>query len=179
MSKKQLTAKQLKFIEVYLETDNKSEAYRVAYPNSKNYKEETIWNAAYKTYNLSHVKARIDQIKEEAQNKMRQKYEVTHDRLTREYSRLAFLDFRIFFDDAGQIIPLHEMSDDAAASLAGIESIMVGAGDMVDYIKKIKTYDKIKALGDLAKHLGFFKEDNEQGLPEVVLHDPQNPDGKA
>jgi hypothetical protein len=39
-------------------------------------------------------------------------------------------------------------------------------------VKNIKTYDKLKALGDLGKHLGFFKEDNnQQSLPVVILHD--------
>jgi hypothetical protein len=51
--------------------------------------------------------------------------------------------------------------------------VAVRGGNQVDYIKKIKTYDKLKALGDLAKHLGVFKEYNDQkGLNVVILHDP-------
>lgn len=82
-------------------------------------------------------------------------------------------DFRIFFDKKGNLIPVHDLSDDAAAALAGLETMMVGSGDQVDYVKKIKTYDKLKALADLGRHLGFFKEDNDQhSLPVVIVHDP-------
>lgn len=77
--------------------------------------------------------------------------------MTKEYARISFLDFSIFFDDQGQLLSIQEMSTDAKASLAGLETVMAGAGDQVDYIKKIKTYDKLKALRDLAKHLGFLK----------------------
>jgi len=56
---------------------------------------------------------------------------------------------------------------------------MVGSGNQVDYVKKIKTYDKLKALGDLGKHLGFFKEDNsQQNLPVVITHDPGRVEGE-
>ena len=56
---------------------------------------------------------------------------------------------------------------------------MVGSGDQVEYLKKIKTHDKLKALRDLAKHLGFFKEyNNQQSLPMVIVHDTGREEGK-
>jgi hypothetical protein len=68
---------------------------------------------------------------------------------------------------------LVRISDDSAAALAGIETRIVGSGDRIEYVKKIRTYDKLKALGDLGKHLGFFKEDNsQQNLPVFITHDP-------
>lgn len=65
-------------------------------------------------------------------------------------------------------LPVDKLSDDAAAVLAGLETVMVGAGDGVDSIKKIKTYDKLKALDALSKHLGFFQEHNSQKHPDFV-----------
>jgi len=51
--------------------------------------------------------------------------------------------------------------------------------DRLDSVKKIKSYNKLKALGDLGKHLGFFKEDNsQQSLPVVILHDPCQEEGE-
>ncbi len=91
------------------------------------------------------------------------------DNLERAQGLIGF-SFGLHFDNQGQLLPIKEMSADAKASLAGLETVMVGTGDQVDYIKKIKTYDKLKALGDLAKHLGFFKEDNEQGKEKVVIY---------
>ncbi len=74
---------------------------------------------------------------------------------------------------------LVRISDDSAAALAGLETIMVGSGDQVEYLKKIRTHDKLKALRDLGKHLGFFKEDNnQQNLPVVIVHDPGGEEGE-
>jgi hypothetical protein len=36
-------------------------------------------------------------------------------------------------------IPTSEMSADAKASLAGLETVMVGGGNQVDYIKQIES----------------------------------------
>ncbi len=170
MAKRGLTVKQELFVQEYLEHGNASQAYRVAYPTSKKWKDSSVWRQAKYTIDLPNVLARVNSIKEAAARKIAKKYEVTQERLTKEYARIAFLDFSIFFDNQGQLIPIQEMSADAKASLAGLETVIVGGGDQVDYIKKIKTYDKLKALGDLAKHLGFFKEDNEQGKEKVVIY---------
>ena len=89
---------------------------------------------------------------------------------------MAFLDFGIFFDDNGRLLPVNKMSKDALAALAALEVVSNREGDLV---KKIRVHNKLKALNDLAKHLGFFKEDNKQGRPTVILHDPSNPDGDA
>jgi hypothetical protein len=104
------------------------------------------------------ISLRIQSIKEAAARKIAKKYEITLERLTKEYARIAFLDFSIFFDDDGRLLSIQEMSADAKASLAGLETVMVGTGDQVDYIKKIKTYDKLKALGDLATNTLVFSK---------------------
>ena len=109
---------------------------------------------------------------------MAKRAQIDQDMLTEEYARIAFLDYRLFFDDQGQLIPVSELNDDAAAALAGLETVMVGSRGQVDYVKKIKTYDKMKALGDLGKYLEFFKEDNsQQSLPVVITHDPGRDEG--
>ncbi len=171
MASKHLTPKQEKFVQEYLLSGNATEAYRKAYATGK-MKPTTINRNAKANLDNNKISTRIRKLREA----MAERSQIDQDRLIREYARLAFLDFGIFFNKDGQLLPVHKMSGDARAALAGIDAIMVGTGDDVNYIKKIKTYDKLKALGDLAKHLGFFKEDNEQGLPTVILHDPSNPD---
>ncbi len=127
------------------------------------------------------IAASINAIKEEIQKKIARKYEVTFERLTKEYARVSFLDMRIFFKSDGELIPIHELSSDAAAALAGFEIVTTGAEGGIEYVKKIKTYDKLKALGDLGKHLGFFKEDNDQKkISSIVINrniiDPKEDD---
>ncbi len=163
-----LTPKQQKFVQEYIITGSASKAYKLAY-NTSNMKPTTINRKAKECLDHGKITARIKQIR----SAMAKRAEIDQDRLTVEYARIAFLDYRIFFDDQGQLIPVSELNDDAAAALAGFETVMTGSGDQVDYVKKIKTYDKLKALGDLGKHLGFFKEDNnQQNLPVVIVHDP-------
>ena len=132
-------------------------------------KPTTINRKAKECLDHGKISATITQLR----SAMAKRAEIDQDMLTEEYARIAFLDFRIFFDDLGQLIPVSELSDDAAAALAGLETVITGSGDQVEYLKKIRTHDKLKALRDLAKHLGFFKEDNSQhNLPVVIVHDP-------
>ena len=43
-----------------------------------------------------------------------------------------------------------------------------GNGEDTQIIKKIRTYDKLKALDALARHLGFFERDNKQNNPDFI-----------
>jgi phage terminase small subunit len=169
MASKHLTPKQEKFVQEYLVSGNATEAYKKAYPVTKNWKSTSIGQQGDKSLKNPKISSKIRELR----HAMAKRAEIDQDRLTKEYARIAFLDFSIFFDNQGQLLPVQEMSADAKASLAGLETVTVGGGDQVDYIKKIKTYDKLKALGDLGKHLGFFKEyTNQKGLNVVILHDP-------
>ncbi len=174
MTSKKLTPKQEKFVQEYLLSGNATEAYRKAYATGK-MKPTTINRNAKANLDNNKISTRIMQLRAA----MAKRAEIDQDRLTQEYARIAFADFRQYFDEDGNIIPIKDLSDDAAAVLAGVDVQMVGIGDDTSHDKKFKTWNKLKALNDLAKHLGFFKEDNEQGLPSVVLHDPANPDGNA
>ncbi len=156
-SLKQLPPKQQRFVLEYLVDLTATQAALRA-GSAKN----TAEKQASRLLGIVGIQTAISQEQAEVAKKLK----ITAERVAQEYSVVAFLDFRIFFDKKGNLVPVQELSDDAAAALAGLETVMVGTGDEVSYIKKIKTYDKLKALGDLGKHLGFFKENNEQKKPE-------------
>lgn len=162
MKEKRLTEKQERFVQEYILCGNATAAYRSAYPVTKNWKSTSVGQQGNKSLKIPKIASRIKQLRSD----MAKRAQIDQDRLTQEYARIAFLDFRIFFED-GKLIPIDKLSDDAAAVLASMETVMVGTGDNVSYIKKIKTYDKLKALADLGKHLGFFKEDNDQKKSEL------------
>lgn len=89
--------------------------------------------------------------------------QLTVERVQEEIARLAFADPRKFFDDAGNLKPIHELDDDAAATLASIENeeLFEGAGkdrERIGTLKKVKTWDKGRALELAAKHLGMVRE---------------------
>jgi phage terminase small subunit len=74
----------------------------------------------------------------------------------RELARVAFADLRSIYRPDGSLMSVSELSDDAAASVAGVESTEVGDG--TGYIRKLKRWDKVKALELLGKHLGMYTD---------------------
>ena len=55
-----------KFCKVWHETGNKSEAYRQSHPNSAKWKDDTIHNKAYVLSKRGEVKARLEQLEDDA-----------------------------------------------------------------------------------------------------------------
>ena len=82
---------------------------------------------------------------------------------------------------------LSELDDDTAAALSGIETLeeFEGAGGdrcLVGHTKKVRSWDKGRALELLGKHLGMFvdraKVEHEGGLDiRVSYDDPDAGDG--
>jgi len=93
------------------------------------------------------------------------KLEVTAEQVLRETSRLAFSDHRKLFNKDGSLKPLHELDDDTAAALAGVESVTRAArgGEPASQLHKVKLGDKQAALTLLGRHLRLFTEKPETG----------------
>jgi phage terminase small subunit len=82
-------------------------------------------------------------------------------RVLEEYRRLAFIDLRSFFDAAGNLKPMSELTAEHGSALAGLEVIIKNAeaGDGVtDRVHKFKVWDKTRALESLAKHFGLLSD---------------------
>jgi phage terminase small subunit len=80
-----------------------------------------------------------------------------------EIARIAFQDARKYFDENGNLIPVQLLDDDAAAALAGMDidelfEYVDGVKMKIGLTKKIKRYDKNKALEMLAKHFKLYGE---------------------
>ncbi len=93
--------------------------------------------------------------------------ELTKDRVALEIARLAFFDPRKMFDANGQPRGLHDLDDDTAACIAGVEVLeqFEGRGEdrvFVGELKKYKIADKNAALEKAAKIVGSYEEDNTQ-----------------
>ena len=86
MTEIKLTPKQEKFCLVYMETGNASEAYRQSY-NVENMKSETINRNAFAQLENSKIATRIEQIRQEHQ----QRHNVTIDSLTDELDQIKDL----------------------------------------------------------------------------------------
>lgn len=87
--------------------------------------------------------------------------DITAERVLQEIARLAFSDVSRLFDAAGNLKPLHTLSPEDSACIAGLEVIIKNAeaGDgHTDKVHKIKVWDKSKNLEMLAKHFALLTE---------------------
>jgi phage terminase small subunit len=93
--------------------------------------------------------------------------QITVARVLQELGRLGFSDLRRAFDENGNLKPPSQWDDEFAASIASIEVVtktLPGRDDesaRVEYVHKIKVWDKNSALDKIAKHLGMLVERHE------------------
>jgi len=134
---------------------------------------ETITNETYKLQQLPDITARIQELEELAR-----KREVTADRAIVEMAKIAFNDIAKPSTKTANLKPIHELDDDTAAAIAGIEvdELSEGRGEDREHIGrtlKIEIADKKVALDSLFKHLGLFTDKLEltgkDGKPIEIL----------
>ena len=150
-NKKGLTPKQERFIQEYLIDLNATQAAIRAGYSQKTAHPMGAENLRKPTIAAAITKAQLERAK---------RTEITQDRVLEEYAKLAFLNPKHFYDDKGQLIPIHELPDEVAAALTGMDITTAynKENETFDTIKKIKYSDKKGALDSLAKHLGMFIE---------------------
>jgi phage terminase small subunit len=87
------------------------------------------------------------------------KIDITADMVLQEIAKLAFLDPRKLFTGDGQLIPITQLDDHTAASIAGLEiTEMYEDHEAVGRLKKIKIADKARSLEMLGRYLKLFTE---------------------
>lgn len=148
-----LTDKQQRFVEEYLVDLNATKAaIRAGY--SKKTAEQYGHQLLKKTSVAEAVAA--------GRAKLSARVQITQERVIDELAKIGFSDIRKMFTPGGNLLPIHDLDDDAAACLSSIEVVTrkaPGGEDVeVEHVAKIKVWDKRAALVDIGKHLGMFKE---------------------
>lgn len=92
-----------------------------------------------------------------------QRVQVDADFVLRELLAIARLDLAEVYDEAGNLKPIHDMPPHARKAIAGIEAVEEWSGkgkdrSFVGYTKKLKLWDKTKALEMLGRHLALFTD---------------------
>ena len=159
-----LTPKQLTFIDEYMVDMNATQAARRAGYSAK---------TAHRTGAENLQKPAI---KNEIQRRMDERGErtgITADRVLQEAGRLGLFDARRLFESDGTPKPIHELDDDTAAAIAGVEVVTIGNSDVgVGQVIKYRIADKNSALEKLFKHHGLYERDNSQsaaGLADAIV----------
>jgi len=169
-----LTPKQAAFVREYLIDLNATQAAIRAGYSAK---------TAYRTGADNLTKPQIADAIQQGVNKRAQRTEITADRVVQELARIAFGDPRRLFDANGNVKPVTELDDDAAAMLGGLEVVTKlppGEDCEPEYIHKFKMWDKGAALDKLMKHLGAYAPEKREwsgeggGPIQITVKPPKN-----
>lgn len=118
------------------------------------YSKRTATSIASKLLTKPHIIERIEILNKRTIDKL----ELTRDKVTREIAKIGFSNIKDFVDDDGNVKPIGDLADDHAAVISSIDvdSIFDKRGIARGTVKKMKLYDKMKALTTLDN---MFKED--------------------
>lgn len=101
----------------------------------------------------------------ELQQTVADKAGVTALGLLTELRRVAYADMRAIFDADGKLLPIKDLPDDVAASLASVEVERRTEGHGEDaevyHVHKVKRWDKLRAVEMLMKHLNLLADRTE------------------
>jgi phage terminase small subunit len=175
-SPRPLTGKQQRFIDEYLIDLNSTQAARRA-----GYSPKTAAKIGSENLQKPDVQREIARRKQETAGVAG----VTRERVLAELAAIAFSDVRELYDESGRLRPIKDLDAQVAASIAGIEveeTWEEGAKDkppLYTTTRKIKRWDKNKALEMLGKHLGLWIErdppkDFGPGLTVIIQSGPNN-----
>lgn len=167
-AKKKLTAKQAAFIEEYLVDLNATQAaIRAGYKPKR----------AYSTGQENLSKPVIAEALAAAQQARSERTAINADRVVLELARLAQSDVRRLFTSDGHLLRVIDLDDDTAAAVSSVEVVSRQAGTRenpeIEYVHKIKLWDKNSALQTLAKHVGLNGSDPQQ-TTIVTIYMPDN-----
>ena len=145
-----LTPKQQLFVQEYVADLNATQAAIRA-----GYSKKTA-------YSIGHENLSKPEIQEAIAEYTKSKCEtvgINIEEVLREYRRIAFLDIRKAFDENGHLLPIHEMPEDVARAIAGVDVTSLNSEDnQLTITSKIKLIDKRGALQDLGKYLKMFAD---------------------
>jgi len=134
---------------------SQSEAYRRAYPSALRWTDASVWQVASRLAADVRVASRVAELKEATGRAS----EVKLQHIAAELARLAFFDVRRLVNADGTPKNLHEIDEDTARAIAGIDVVSVGNAELgVGQVLKFKLADKGANLERLAKLLGMFVE---------------------
>ena len=161
-----LTVKQQEFIDLYRGDPecrgNATACYASMHPKASR---RTCEVEGHKLLRNPEISAYLERKRREAE----QRADVSQADVLRELARLGFSRISGVFDDHGGLKSPDRLSADVEASISSIEVVtrLGGTKDEdgnreVEYVNKIRLWDKNSALDKLARHLGMYDADNRQ-----------------
>ena len=171
MTNPQLSRKQQRFVSEYLKDSNATRAAMRA-----GYSKKAANMQGHRMLTHPGIKAAID----EKFQALQEKTEISAQKILAELWRVASIDIRQAYSPNGSLKPIHEMPEDIARAIAGVDvdELFEGVGrdrENVGLTKKIRFWDKVRALELLGKHLKLFDDVAQAShVPMVINIVPAN-----
>lgn len=167
--KTKLTAKQEMFCQAFIQTGNKSEAYRMSY-NCSRMKNESIHRKAVELFENGNITARVEQLQKE----VAERNKVTVDELVMALAGMVRFDIAELYDQDGNLKPIHQIPINARLMVTEVETFeeYANAGGErvpIGQTRKVKVVRKLDAIEKLMKHLGGYQKDNAQKSSVFVM----------
>ena len=158
----ELTEKQERFCQAYIEFGNKSEAYRIAY-DADAMNSNSVAVAAQEVFRNPNVSLRIEQLQSEA----RERNKVKIDDVLGYLADMIKFDIAEIYDENGRLKSIHEIPKphrEMIASVKVYEEFMNVAGqrECIGEVKEIKLLNKLDVIEKFMKHFGGYEKDNQQ-----------------
>lgn len=152
-----LTPQQNTFAQQVASGKTYTESYRIAYPKSVKWKDETVWEASSRLMANSNVLARVTELRE----KTAKRNEVTLDEVLAEMALWLKFNIKSAFNEDGSMKSLHDMTNEETSSIASFECVELfdGSGDKkvhIGYLKKVRLIDKRAVAEMWLKKYGAF-----------------------
>lgn len=153
-----LTDKQKRFCEEYLIDLNATQA-----AIRSGYSEKTAHSIGAE--NL--IKPEIQTYISELQKSKSDELNINQNMVLKELMKVAFGDVKNYFDERGRLIDINELENEVSGSIKSVtvqqeKLISDGRTTIESSIKKIESYDKLKALEIINKMLGFYVAEKHQ-----------------
>lgn len=162
----ELTEKQKRFCEEYLVDLNATQAAIRA-----GYSEKTARQIGPENLSKPVIQDYISELRSE----QKKRTGITVEKVLREYAKIAFSDIRNLFDGNGDLKSVDDLSEEDAGSIASVEVYKEDLRSGEETLgtattKKVKMWDKLRALEGLGKHLGMFEKDNNQKAATIQIN---------
>lgn len=161
-----LTDKQRRFCEEYvIDLNGTQAAIRAGYSESGARVE------GVRLLSNANVKYYVDELQREKLSGTK----ITANMVIEELGKIAFSDLRELMTPDNALMDIRQLDDKTAGAVASVEvDEMKMDGMVIGNTKKVKLWDKLRALDMLGKHFGVFEKDNNQKKSEIAIH--INPD---
>lgn len=155
-----LTGQKLRFVEEYLKTCINGEYNATQAAINAGYSAASARTTGYRLLRQAVVKDEIDRILHRQQDRIL----ISKDRVLDELRRIATVDISQAFDEQGNLKPLHEIPEDVRRAMAGVDVDELwdydedGKKKQVGWTKKVRFWDKNRALELLGKHFKMYTD---------------------